>query len=168
MLVGSNQIAMSKALGAAFLSHQVEQLERTAARGGRGDAAPNWRERDRESSERRAIPVWRGASAAATQPASGGSPPRNGRKKGNDGRQALGNGGGEVRQKRRQDGARRDKDADVIIVDASVLIHCISQFKAWCREGREEIVIVPLEGMIYTSNKLSAFSQPHPCSAQHT
>ena len=41
---------------------------------------------------------------------------------------------------------RNEKDADIVVVDASVLIHALGQVKKWCREGREEIIIVPLEG----------------------
>lgn len=47
---------------------------------------------------------------------------------------------------RRVSDDQRDKDADVVVVDASVLIHALYQVKKWCRDGREEIVIVPLEG----------------------
>ena len=45
---------------------------------------------------------------------------------------------------RRDDGA--EKDADVVVVDASVLVHALPQVKKWCRDGRKEVVIVPLEG----------------------
>lgn len=41
---------------------------------------------------------------------------------------------------------RGGKDADIIVVDASVLVHALHQVKKWCRDGRDEIVIVPLEG----------------------
>jgi hypothetical protein len=41
---------------------------------------------------------------------------------------------------------KAEKDADVVVVDASVLVHALYQVKKWCREGRQEIVIVPLEG----------------------
>ena len=41
---------------------------------------------------------------------------------------------------------RNEKDADIVVVDASVLIHALGQVKKWCREGREEIIIAPLEG----------------------
>ncbi|KAG1869152.1 hypothetical protein C8R48DRAFT_597977, partial [Suillus tomentosus] len=40
--------------------------------------------------------------------------------------------------------ARGDKDADMVVVDASVLVHALHQVKKWCRDGRDEIVIVPL------------------------
>jgi hypothetical protein len=44
--------------------------------------------------------------------------------------------------------ARGDKDADIVVVDASVLVHALHQVKKWCRDGRDEIVIVPLEGQL--------------------
>jgi hypothetical protein len=40
----------------------------------------------------------------------------------------------------------KDKDADVVVVDASVLVHALHHVKKWCREGRDEVVIIPLEG----------------------
>ncbi|KAG1891639.1 uncharacterized protein F5891DRAFT_1211213 [Suillus fuscotomentosus] len=40
---------------------------------------------------------------------------------------------------------RGDKDADIVVVNASVLVHALHQVKKWCRDGRDEIVIVPLE-----------------------
>ena len=47
---------------------------------------------------------------------------------------------------RKRDEVQKEKDADVIVLDASVLVHALPQVKKWCRDGREEIVIVPLEG----------------------
>lgn len=47
-----------------------------------------------------------------------------------------------------------EKDADVVVVDASVLVHALHQVKKWCRDGRAEVVIVPLEG---TFSNLSLF-----------
>ena len=38
------------------------------------------------------------------------------------------------------------KDADIVVLDSSVLIHALGQLKKWSRDGREEIIIVPLEG----------------------
>lgn len=43
-------------------------------------------------------------------------------------------------------GNRGDKDADIVVIDASVLVHALYQVKKWCRDGRKEILIVPLEG----------------------
>ena len=50
---------------------------------------------------------------------------------------------------------REEKDADIVVVDVSVLVHGISHLKKWCREGRQEVVIIPLEGQI--SSSLSRF-----------
>jgi hypothetical protein len=44
-------------------------------------------------------------------------------------------------------GGKGDKDADIIVVDASVLVHALYQVKKWSRDGRKEIIIVPLEGV---------------------
>ncbi|KAI5114957.1 hypothetical protein M0805_001142, partial [Coniferiporia weirii] len=38
-----------------------------------------------------------------------------------------------------------EKVADVVVVDASVLVHALDQLKTWCGKGREEVVVVPLE-----------------------
>ena len=46
----------------------------------------------------------------------------------------------------RDKGEKPKKDADVVVVDASLLVHALGQLKAWCRKDREEIVVVPLEG----------------------
>lgn len=45
--------------------------------------------------------------------------------------------------------AEKDKDVDIIVVDASVLVHALYQVKKWCRDGRAEILIVPLEGVSF-------------------
>ena len=55
---------------------------------------------------------------------------------------------GSERQKETERENGREKDADVVIVDASVLVHALPQVKKWCRDGREEVVIVPLEGKL--------------------
>ncbi|TFY60212.1 hypothetical protein EVJ58_g5290 [Rhodofomes roseus] len=105
--IASNKMAMSRALGAAFLNHQVQQLEKTAttrASAPRGAPAKPARKRDGETTEI-------------------------------------------DEEKGRQGGGKAEKDADIIVVDASVLVHAIHQVKKWCRDGREEIVIVPLEAL---------------------
>lgn len=56
----------------------------------------------------------------------------------------LGNRYGEAHMRKVQ---RKEKDADVVVLDASVLINGLWQVKKWCREGRDEIVVVPLEGV---------------------
>ena len=48
-------------------------------------------------------------------------------------------------------GGVKEKDADVIVVDASVLVNALGQLKKWCRDGQEEIIIVPLEGAVQFS-----------------
>lgn len=49
-------------------------------------------------------------------------------------------------RRRLSDGDKGGKDADIVVVDASVLVHALYKVKQWCRDGREEIIIVPLEG----------------------
>ncbi|OBZ73376.1 hypothetical protein A0H81_07215 [Grifola frondosa] len=131
--VAPNKLAMSRALGAAFLNHQVEQLEKSVSNAGSGG---NWR-------ERRNPDAWR-----------------------NDPKRANVN--IKIAKKRDMQGPERDssdekamrserehgredwhgpKDADVIVVDASVLVHALPRVKKWCRDGREEVVIVPLEAL---------------------
>lgn len=48
--------------------------------------------------------------------------------------------------KARMEGLDVKKEADVVVLDASVLIHCLNRIKDWCRKGRQEILVVPLEG----------------------
>jgi hypothetical protein len=128
---------MSRALGAAFLNHQVEQLEKSV--NNRIPGTTNWRDRrvphsdqgGRSSSERHRNPPGALASRRVS-----GSPPKQ-RIDDRPLRNTL-----DRKQKRGQE----IKDADVIVLDASVLIHALGQLKKWSREGREEIIIVPLEG----------------------
>ena len=108
----ATKLAMSRALGAAFLNHQVEQLEKTVT----NDRSGNWR--DRRQQDHNSQPT-RGIIQKRT-PA--GKPLSPGRKR------------------------AEDKDADVIVVDASVLVHALNQVKTWCRSDRKELIVVPLEG----------------------
>lgn len=127
-MLSANKLAMSKALGAAFLNHQVEQLEKTVSAKEHG----GWRDRRFNGQQ----PTGGANNRRPAQGAGGG--PKVAKK------------GGEVNgvdERRRRDGTFEDKDADIVVVDASVLVHGISQVKKWCREGRREIVIVPLEGV---------------------
>ncbi|TFK51364.1 hypothetical protein OE88DRAFT_1725752 [Heliocybe sulcata] len=114
--MNNNKLAMSRALGAAFLNHQVEQLEKTVT-SGPGTNSNNWRDRKRSPNgqvDRSVTPTGRGKRAPVA-------------------------GAGKAERPRTRDGERRDKDADVVVIDASVLIHCIGQFKRWCRDERQEI-----------------------------
>lgn len=128
---------MSRALGAAFLSHQVEQLEKsvnncipgTANRRDRriphGDlGGRNYSEKHHNSSG--ALPSRR-VSGPQTKQLVDDKPPRD-------------------PSDRKQRRGQEFKDADVIVLDASVLIHALGRLKKWSRDGREEIIIVPLEG----------------------
>ncbi|KAF8731563.1 hypothetical protein AX14_004675 [Amanita brunnescens Koide BX004] len=122
--VSARQLAMSRALGAAFLSHQVEQLEKSVnARGGPGSA--NWR--DRPHTARSATAYQR-----SQHPRSTSATPSTTAKK--------------ARDPRRSSDEERERGADIIVIDASVLVHALYQVKRWCKDGREEILIVPLEG----------------------
>ncbi|KAJ7780855.1 hypothetical protein DFH07DRAFT_1055732 [Mycena maculata] len=124
--------AMSRALGAAFLSHQVEQLEKSAASG-------NWRSRtpNSQSSPKRGgpHPGNNGTIASTAKPA-----PR----KKNAGVLVIPRDTPPAAVRRSMED---EKDADVVVVDASVLVHALHQVKKWCRDGRAEVVIVPLEAL---------------------
>ncbi|KAI0264890.1 hypothetical protein BC834DRAFT_924461 [Gloeopeniophorella convolvens] len=119
----ANKLAMSRALGAAFLTHQVEQLEKSVAE------PRAWRDRPR---------------AHPTEKRSGAQQ-----------QQRLPVGGirftTAATRKRGEETAQRKavpaKDADVVIVDASVLVNALGQVRKWCRDGQEEIIIVPLEAL---------------------
>ncbi|KAH9927673.1 uncharacterized protein B0H18DRAFT_932429 [Fomitopsis serialis] len=129
--IASNKMAMSRALGAAFLNHQVQQLEKTVSDVGPGGA--NWRDRRTPKHfDRQGHNDGKRPRGAPTKPAW----KRDGESTEIDSDETGRQGGGKV-----------EKDADVIVVDASVLVHAINQVKKWCREGREEIVIVPLEAL---------------------
>lgn len=127
---------MSKALGAAFLNHQVEQLEKSVSRNGPGS---EWRGRrngpphtDAYSRTNNPNPKARSAWSV-TKP-----PPKILTKNAEEIHAST----PELKKGR----SETEKDADVVVVDASVLIHSINWVKKWCREGREEIIIIPLEG----------------------
>ncbi|KAG1745036.1 uncharacterized protein EDB91DRAFT_1236452 [Suillus paluster] len=139
----ANKLAMSRALGAAFLSHQVEQLEKSVTR---GPASGNWRDRrqpqaDPGHTNRRGIinhaPKQRPSpgNRSVKKPVTEAVPERE---------------RSEVKvpkHRKSSEEARGDKDADIVVVDASVLVHALHQVKKWCRDGRDEIVIVPLEAL---------------------
>ncbi|KAF9482874.1 hypothetical protein BDN70DRAFT_379993 [Pholiota conissans] len=128
-------MAMSRALGAAFLNHQVEQLEKTVS--SNGPASGNWRDRKTTTS-----PV----------PRRGANPPAPGvklqpKKTPAKDRKDREFDRGVITHHHRISEDRKERDADVVVVDASVLIHALYQVKKWCRDGREEIIIVPLEAL---------------------
>lgn len=118
---------MSLALGAAFLNHQVEELQKSVTTKPHAGYGPKMN------------------YARAVDP----RPTR--------GRGQLDNSAKVVRNEPRpqsmhleQSREREDKQApiqvaDIIVVDASLLVHGIGQLKDWCRNNRKEIVIVPLE-----------------------
>ncbi|KAF8626621.1 hypothetical protein AX15_004780 [Amanita polypyramis BW_CC] len=176
-VVSAKQLAMSRALGAAFLSHQVEQLEKSVnARGGglgvaAATASGNWRERRYHgagavgggvSYNYRAPPVHQGqgnkqgkrapaiASTARSAPAAVKTATHQSLQGG--GLTSKGRDGPISRRKSSDEERDRDrgtntKVADIIVVDASVLVHALYQVKRWCKDGREEIIIVPLEAL---------------------
>lgn len=128
--------AMSKALGAAFLNHQVEQLEKSAA-------SRNWR----ASGNPQTYAKRSGANTTTTTTiaaAPKGSP----RKKTiapMGGVFTLPAPGAPLARRSLEDDSGHD--ADVVVVDASVLVHALHQIKRWCRDGRSEVLIVPLEAL---------------------
>ncbi|GLB43054.1 putative PIN domain containing protein [Lyophyllum shimeji] len=155
--VSPNKLAMSRALGAAFLNHQVEQLEKTVSNGA---ASGNWRRRAPATQAPLAVngnakrpPMAPGIKVASRRPGEESQAARKARTPGRD------TGGGMVKTTSQGAGGRRkssdeekererdEKDADVVVVDASVLVHALYQLKKWCRDGREEVVIVPLEAL---------------------
>lgn len=136
---------MSRALGAAFLNHQVEQLEKSVASNGNSNNSGNWRDRKNVNGYRPISPnaPKRGPIQNSGPGVGGKMPPR---------KNFNSKGGGELKEerggpkRRSHEEERSCKDADLIVVDASVLIHALYQVKKWCRDGREEVLIVPLEG----------------------
>jgi len=121
---------MSRALGAAFLNHQVEQLEKSVSATG---PTQNWRQ-PRNSPARNIVDSNRNTSQIHKPR---GAPAGISIAKKNDFKG--------LESERQKETAKVEKDADVVVVDASVLVHGIGQLKKWCRDGRQEVVIIPLE-----------------------
>ncbi|KAH0835714.1 hypothetical protein J3R83DRAFT_9535 [Lanmaoa asiatica] len=138
---------MSRALGAAFLSHQVEQLEKSVTR---GPASGNWRDRRQPQADLAVShpnPNRRSTITHGAKPrlASG---QKQTKKDHTDRERDQPEPKHREREKpRKPSDSVADKDADLVVVDASVLVHALHQVKKWCREGREEIVVVPLEAL---------------------
>lgn len=154
--VAPSKLAMSRALGAAFLNHQVEQLEKSVHTGG------NWRERRTPQDN------WRGAE---TKKSTGPKVIKKRSDEGVDERRRAQETQREQRERRSEDG-KGQKDADIVVLDASVLVHGLYHLKRWSREGREEVVIIPLEGEDWftlvapCSLTCSTCSPEHPRSPQ--
>ncbi|KAF8532164.1 hypothetical protein JB92DRAFT_3080771 [Gautieria morchelliformis] len=126
---------MSRALGAAFLSHQVEQLEKTVGRESRSTASNNWRERSGQ------LVGGRGGKRGGAAHAQGHQGGR--KKERKDGREVA-----KPREQSEPSGSTElEKDADTIVVDASVLVHALGQVKKWCKDGRQEVILIPLEAL---------------------
>lgn len=121
---------MSRALGTAFLSHQVAQLEKDVLKAG-----PTYNRRGgslqptRGGGGRGGGATRGGAAAAARR--GGGSPERTPMA---------------IMRRNNISRALAPQLADKIVVDASVLIYALSHVRNWCREDRKEVIIIPLEG----------------------
>ncbi|KAJ7199693.1 hypothetical protein GGX14DRAFT_545058 [Mycena pura] len=126
-----DNLAMSRALGAAFLNHQVEQLEKSAA-------SRNWRS---------VSPNPQQVSKRTQQPGSNATTAKAAPRKKNAGVLVLPKNTPPVTAASARRSMEDEKDADVVVVDASVLVHALHQVKKWCRDGRAEVVIVPLEAL---------------------
>ena len=137
---------MARTLGAAFLNHQVEELSKKTM------AMDLQKPRER-----------RGSRGVGGQRSS----PRNARQQQTDEQRRVRSPDGE-HSSEREDKTAGKKDASVIVVDASVLIHALGKLKAWCRHNRGEIIIVPLEG---TRNRLNVLLIRsliyYHCSSEH-
>ena len=145
--INHNKLAMSRALGAAFLNHKVEQLEKTVT----GTGSGNWRDRKAPHAHgsapngviRRCPPTAgaKGAPRKATEPT-----PTTSARSAHDAHRGARTGSTTHRRKSEEE-ERKEKDADIVVVDASVLVHALYKLKKWARDGRQEIVIVPLEAL---------------------
>lgn len=163
---------MSRALGAAFLSHQVEQLEKSVS------AAPprpspsrnhnnnnnNWRDRQRShpqqsaDSKRGQLPIGGIRITTTTHTHQQHQQQQKERP-------------GTTKNRGAEDAKKTSaKEADVIVVDASVLVNALGQIKKWCRDGQEEIIIIPLEGTVSFSLSRSCLflssTRGHACPAR--
>lgn len=140
----ANRIAMSRALGAAFLHHQVEQLEKTVSSS--GPTSGNWR-------DRKASTPTNGSFASGRRGPTSPDGKAAQRKKAGERTTSKDKefdrsiGSSPTTKMRSAEQEKKTKDADIVVVDGSVLIYALYQIKKWCREGREEVIIVPLEGM---------------------
>ncbi|KAF8321330.1 hypothetical protein DL93DRAFT_2073185, partial [Clavulina sp. PMI_390] len=132
---------MSRALGAAFLGHQVEKLENRVNQ----DGSPSSKFRGGRGRGRGGGRVW--VPDQGTRP----------RKRSFSLHPAPSDAAPEQPQPAPAPlmaspviipGKDKSNMANVIILDASVLVYALSQVKRWCKEERKEILIVPLEGTL--------------------
>ncbi|KZS87680.1 hypothetical protein SISNIDRAFT_460611 [Sistotremastrum niveocremeum HHB9708] len=134
---------MSRALGAALLAHQVEQLERSVNTKSNhydsNNGGNHWRgrhNRHRSDSHPRQQNESRRANTRDDNRHEGfdatPTPRVNGRRSPNAVNGTPDN---------------QSSTADVVITDASLLIHAPSQLRKWCQQSRSETVIVPLEAL---------------------
>lgn len=140
---------MSLALGAAFLNHQVEQLQKsvsTRPQPGQGLKMNYARAVDPRESQGR--PILAPALKSVRNEAKPQSVPRES-------------------STERNEKSVPTKDADIVVVDSSVLVRGIAQLKAWCRDGREEVIIVPLEGTFMFGHGGSWLTCCPTCSFEH-
>ncbi|KAG9078440.1 hypothetical protein FRC06_008364 [Ceratobasidium sp. 370] len=145
---------MSRALGAAFLSHQVAELERNAngPRGrparGRGGARTGGGVR-RSDKDQDYDPEFDRARAKADfgiNPTNGDEGSWRRRPQSSDDTASESASPPRPRAINAAHGARGTPLADVIVVDGSVLIYALGAVQRWCRNGRTEVVI-PLEAL---------------------
>ncbi|KAI0820917.1 hypothetical protein BC628DRAFT_1329386 [Trametes gibbosa] len=139
-----NKLAMSRALGAAFLNHQVEQLEKSVHTGGGPGGNGNWR-------GRRSPEAWRTGDYTTKRIAPGPGVKIMKKRGEEDGaereRERERTQTAEKPERRSEERKGGQKDADVVVVDATVLVHGLYHLKKWSRDGREEVIIVPLEAL---------------------
>ena len=134
--IPQQRVLMSKALGAAFLSHQVEQLENKVnkieinKRGGHATDSLSHDHSLRHDQEDRS-------------PKPSASSPH---------RMTRGRGAARLPSDRTQHYQSRKSSGgsehhfETIVIDSSVLIHALDQVYKWCKPHRSETLIVPLEG----------------------
>jgi len=129
---------MSRALGAAFLNHQVEQLEKSVTR----SSPRSIGNKNRISAHHRPTDLPR-SLANPSKPASTTPHGIKVLKKNGPGSDLPYS----VAEPPHKRGTRIEKDADTIVVDASVLVHGLMHLKKWCQDGRDDVVVVPLEAL---------------------
>jgi hypothetical protein len=139
MSLSADKVAMSKALGAAFLSHQVEQLERSVAEA-------NWRGNRNNNSNgpgsRHTTTYTSSMNNRGGRGKHDSRPPRPKETRRSRDENALTDHGHTTDRPR-----EKEKQADVVVADASLLIYGLSYLKKWSNPERDEVVIVPLEGV---------------------